>query len=403
MIEGILNVISNVGHINSFRMFRHILVNALIFSVCTISAQSVHIGRNHIIRNKLDLKGDTLKLPQGTRLYFENGACISNGGLLGSDTSISGNIDKIFNQVQISGTWNVLKISTCMFIDIHRDNALKELFALTSPRVRNQVTIESGDYWLSASSDWQAQVQVNSNTEIILEGTVRLRPNKCKGYKMFNLQGDNIYLYGGGTIIGDREHHLGNEGEWGMGVNISTGSNIQISGLTISDCWGDCIYVGGNVKDVKISRCFLVGGRRQGISITAARRVCIEDCTIRNIAGTAPEYAIDVEPNSSDTVDYVLIKNVKAIDCNGGYMSWHPNKDSYIGTIEIQNCSVLGRVKHYDYSFERTKKVIMKNNQGVEKKIRLIANALVKLENNSIKNQKNSSYLISNCKQVKKK
>ena len=84
-------------------------------------------------------------------------------------------------------------------------------------------------------------------------------------------------------------------------------------------------------------------------------------------------------------------------------MSWHPNKSSRIGTIEIYNCSVLGNVKHHDYSFELAENVIMKNNQGVGKKIRLIANTMVKLENNSIKNQKNSSYLISNCKKVTKK
>ena len=385
---------------NTSRIFKCLIFNIILLSVNNIYAQSINLCTDYIISKKIDLRGDTLRLPRGVRLFFEKGMCISNGVIFGSETSIGGFIDNIFNNVQISGTWNVPEISTCMFSDIYKDNALKNLFALTSSTVRNKVKIEFGDYWLSASSDWQSQILVIDNTEIILDGTVRLRPNKCKGYMMFNLQGDNIYLHGNGTIIGDRKYHFGKEGEWGMGVNISAGNNIKISDLTIKDCWGDCIYVGGNVDEVKINKCILDGGRRQGISITAADSVFIENCIIKNIAGTAPEFAIDIEPNSGDTVKYVLIDNVRVVDCNGGFMSWHPNKQSGIGTIDIHRCSVTGKIKHHDYSFEHTNKVIMKNNKGVDKQIRLNANKQVLLENNFIKNQADSIYKISNCKTV---
>lgn len=189
----------------------------------------------------------------------------------------------------------------------------------------------------------------------------------------------------------------------GMGVNVSGGNNIKICDITIRNCWGDCIYIGGKATYVNIRKCMLDGSRRQGISITSAGKVYVEDCTIKNIKGTRPEYAIDVEPNANCIVDYVLIKNVKAIDCNGGFMSWHPEKNSSIGTIEILNCSVSGNVEYYDYSFERTNKIVMKNNRGIGKKIRLSKLNEAILENNSIEGQWFSTYIMNGCKKVKKK
>ena len=84
-------------------------------------------------------------------------------------------------------------------------------------------------------------------------------------------------------------------------------------------------------------------------------------------------------------------------------MSWHPEKNSHIGTIEILNCSVSGKVEYYDYSFERTDKIVMKNNIGVGKKIRLSKLNEVLLENNSIHGQWLSTYTMSDCKIVKRK
>ena len=102
-------------------------------------------------------------------------------------------------------------------------------------------------------------------------------------------------------------------------------------------------------------------------------------------------------------MNYVFISNVRVVDCNGGFMSWHPEKNSRIGTIAVLNCSVSGKVEYYDYSFERTDKIVMKNNIGVGKKMRLSKLNEVLLENNSIHGQWLSTYTMDGCKMVNRK
>ncbi len=387
------------------RLLIKTLLSVILICGCFISVfAKVHRSLpDYVISKPVDLKGSTLKIPDGRRLVFKNGARLTNGIVIGNATSIGGSLNNIFNNVQIKGLWNVPDISTSMFGDIKKENSLVNVFALTNKNIKNIVTINSGDYWITIPKAWSHRVQVVSNTEVVLNGTIRLRANSFKGYKMIDIFGHNIYLHGKGAIIGDRNAHCGLDGEWGMGVNVSGGSNIKISDITIKDCWGDCIYIGGKATNINIRNCILDGSRRQGISITSAGKVYVKDCVIKNIKGTRPEYAIDVEPNANSIVDYVLIKRVKAIDCNGGFMSWHPEKNSSIGTIEVLNCSVSGKVEHYGYSFERTNKVVLKNSRGVGKKIRLSKLNEVQLENNSIEGQWLSTYTMYDCKRVERR
>lgn len=181
-------------------------------SLMSVSAKSVL--PDYVIAKHVDLKGDTLKIPAGKRLFFKDGARLTNGVVVGNATSIGGSLSNIFSDVQIIGTWNVPHISTSMFVDIKNDNSLVNVFALTNKNVRNVVTINSGDYWITIPKAWNHCILVESNTEIILNGTIRLRANSFQGYKMLNLLGDNIYLHGSGTIVGDSKVHLGQEGEW---------------------------------------------------------------------------------------------------------------------------------------------------------------------------------------------
>ena len=106
-----------------------------------------------------------------------------------------------------------------------------------------------------------------------------------------------------------------------MGVDFFRVENASISGITIKDCWGDCIYVGDESKNVTIDNCILNNGRRQGISITSANGVIVRKCTICDVGGTDPEYAIDIEPNKGKTIDNILIENVTVKNCKGGFMA----------------------------------------------------------------------------------
>ena len=302
------------------------------------------------IDHDVDLKGNACVIPARTTLRFKGGR-IRNGVLIGNETKIKGN-GKVFDRVTIKGTWNVPNISTSMFVSLDYDNSLRDVVALASPNVKNTIVIGKGAYQVTARKTNDVCIPLCANTELKLQGTVRLAPNGFKHYNIVQVEGENIRIKGNGTIIGDKTSHIGTEGEWGMGIRFHKAINASVSGLAIKDCWGDCIYVGGKSKNVVIDKCRLDNGRRQGISVTKADGVIIRRCLITNVSGTNPQYAIDVEPNRGDTVSNVIIADVVTKGCEGGLLLARSGAKidgkpvSWIGKVIIRNCTVSAKSKY---------------------------------------------------------
>ena len=311
----------------------------------TINAPIIGIDDGDRIRidKDIDLKGKVCKIPAGRTLVFKGGM-IKNGILHGNMTKIECN-GKAFSKITIKGSWDVPNISTNLFANLSYENSLHDVMALAHPNVLNKIVIEKGDYRVRAEKNATVCIPICSNTDFILKGTIRLEANDFKGYDIIQARGKNIKISGNGTIIGDKHTHTGTEGEWGMGINLRGAINATISGLTIKDCWGDCIYVGGNSRNVLIERCKLDHGRRQGVSVTKANGVAIKNCIITNVSGTNPQYAIDIEPTRRDSVDNILIENVIVKGCEGGFLVTRrdPKDDAktpWIGNVIIRNCQV---------------------------------------------------------------
>jgi parallel beta-helix repeat protein len=282
-------------------------------------------------------------------LLFRKGV-IRNGTLIGSMTKIACT-GKAFDKVTIKGSWDVPEISTELFADLSYENSLRDVAALAHPEVENRIVIEKGEYKVRAAKGSATCISVCGNTDLILNGTVRLAPNDLKSCNVILAEGKNINITGKGTIIGDKHTHTGTEGEWGMGIRLHKAINATVSGLTIKDCWGDCIYVGGNSRNVLIEDCKLDNGRRQGISVTKASGVTIRNCTITNVSGTSPQYAIDVEPNLKDSIDDVLIERVVVKDCEGGFMVTRRAQKKgaavpWIGKVTIRDCKISSKSKY---------------------------------------------------------
>ena len=289
----------------------------------------------------IDLHGATKCLPKNYTLIVKNGI-IKNGTLIGNQTKLQCS-GKIFDNVHIKGIWNIPHISTSMFADLSYENALKDVLALANSKMRNTITIEKGNYKVKANKNKDACLTLCGNTELILNGVIQIIPNEYPRYDIIRANGRDISIRGNGMIVGDKHTHLGSTGEWGMGIRFHEAMNASVSGLTIKDCWGDCIYVGGNSKNVLIEKCILDHGRRQGISVTKADGVTIKDCKISNVSGTNPQYAIDLEPNANDTVKNILIENVEVVDCEGGFLATIGKKNvekKNIGKVQIKNCNV---------------------------------------------------------------
>lgn len=355
----------------------------------------------YLVNKEINLSGQKLVLPEGVTLKFAKGF-FTNGEIVGNGTKISEKSTKIFDRVTISGTWNVPKISTAMFRDLSYDNALRDVVALSDPAIHNIITIDKGDYVAKTTGNIPA-LSIRSNTDVILNGTIKLKSNELSQYYIVNLSGANINLRGSGQIIGDKFSHTGTKGEWGMGVNVSAGENIVISDITIKECWGDCIYVGDSSKNVTIDNCSLIDGRRQGISVTSANGVTIKNCNISNVNGTEPQYAIDIEPNKSESVDNVLIDNVKAINCFGGFQTFGYAQGARIGTVTLRNSSVERSKSKYPIRLMRGEEIIIENcyiNSDDRSSVLIQEIENVIANNNTLKSANSVPFKVIQCKKA---
>ena len=242
---------------------------------------------------------------------------------------------------------SIILFLNCLFAPLQNDDKV------VSPDgghiADGRYVIPAGDYTVKISEEKGAWLTVGDNTELIIDGNVRLEGNNFSSCDIIRVTGKNVYVHGKGSIIGDRRTHKGKDGEWGMGIRLNGANDVSLKDLTISDCWGDCIYIGGKTERVTIAGCVLRGSRRQGISITKANGVTVSDCRIANISGTNPQYAIDIEPNERCVVDNVLIKNVTVTNCEGGFRAILGKKNygnARIGRVEILDSQVMAKSRH---------------------------------------------------------
>lgn len=324
-----------------------------------VSRLKIYAHKKKIIDEDIDLQGGVLNLPTNVTLVFKNGQ-IKNGTIVGNKTKIISK-ERSFKNVKIVGNWNVPIINSTWFEDIENENALKNVIALTNPLQQNKVIISKGNYLLNIDREGHSGLTITSNTELVIDGIITLKPNSLKSCNMIGVVGENISISGRGIIVGDKYSHLGTQGEWGMGIRIKNSKNVLIENIVIKECWGDCIYIGQSSKNIRINNCNLIDGRRQGISITSANEVYIEQCKISKVRGTSPQYAIDIEPNRGDTVNNIMIKQVEAFDCFGGFLIYGLAKNAHVGKVRIEDCKVEKCVTTYPMRYQKCNALTVNN------------------------------------------
>ena len=307
------------------------------------------------ITGDIDMGGATCTVPAGCTLRFKGGS-LYNGTLVGTWTRLdyTGDTEGIFGKITFSGDYLFPKVSTKMFKDPSFANSIKRVFALTSDSIHNDVTIEAlpdgGVY--SLIFDGNVIVDMHSKTSVTLNGDMKINPTSSGSYDIFRInKKDSVSFKGTGSIIGDRDEHTGTDGEWGMGIGIYTSTNVTLSGITVSKCWGDCVYIGGTstgelCENVTIDHCKLTGSRRQGVSVVAGRNVHITNTQIEDIYGTDPQAAIDIEPNDNQTCENIYIKNVVAKRCKNGIAGYAEHDSQYnvtnrlLRNMNIDSCDI---------------------------------------------------------------
>ncbi len=205
------------------------------------------------------------------------------------------------------------------------------------------VLIPPGTYMINATS----RLNLRSKMTLRMEpGTIlKTIPNNKELFAVINVKdAENINIIGG-IIQGDRDKHLGESGEWGMGVELYGSRNVVIENIISKDHWGDGFYVANNAKNTKL--CSVVGdnNRRNGISIVSADDIIVKDSIFQRGNSPAPliGHGLDIEPNQGQTVKNYLVLNSKFLNNNGyGIISTVP--DANTGKAFVLNGLIEGNL-----------------------------------------------------------
>jgi parallel beta-helix repeat protein len=150
-------------------------------------------------------------------------------------------------------------------------------------------------------------------------------PQTASSYNIVAVSAANRVNVIGGTIRGDRNHHLGTTGEWGMGLCLSGTTNTVVQGVTVQDCWGDGFYVTNGNSGLTLCNVLANNNRRNGISVVEANGMVIRASTFNNSHGTSPQLGIDVEPDSHESVANLQIIGCTASGNAGGGFGGGPS------------------------------------------------------------------------------
>lgn len=190
-------------------------------------------------------------------------------------------------------------------------------------------------------------LSIKSNSVIDFTGSIIIRkPTSEIGYKILDLSlAENVTLISP-TLIGEKDEHLGTEGQWGHGIDTGSSKNITISNPTISNCWGDGIYIGRNSGSYLPENINIIGVanitncRRQGISVVGGKKLFIDSLIARNIVGSPPGAGLDIEPNSADDHVELVVNSLTVSNATYGLLSIIPSErvDVTIHNVTIIDC-----------------------------------------------------------------
>lgn len=188
-----------------------------------------------------------------------------------------------------------------------------------------------------------------------------MKPNANERYGLLNLINANNVIINEPKLVGDRERHLGNTGEWGMGINILSSNNIVIHNPMISDFWGDGIYIGEiphkdrsqyKLGDYYSREILIIGGvlnrnRRNGISVISVKGLKIDGTVIENTEGALPMAGLCIEPNNNEQflenicVSNVITRNNKEVGIKYVASSFFGHRKKNV-SIQIEDCIDYG-------------------------------------------------------------
>ncbi|MGD0960125.1 MAG: right-handed parallel beta-helix repeat-containing protein [Methylomonas sp.] len=166
--------------------------------------------------------------------------------------------------------------------------------------------------------------------------------NNLTNYNVILIDGVANVSVVGGSLQGDRATHLGATGEWGMGIMVLNSQNVYLDTVNSANMWGDGFYIGDSSVNVTVCNVNSDNNRRQGLTVTSANGVLIENSTFQNTNGAYPSAGIDIEPNNGEVVNNVRILNSKFAGNWGSGIQSSYNSGSNPSTTNTTGLTISG-------------------------------------------------------------
>lgn len=227
------------------------------------------------------------------------------------------------------------------------DDTLSIQNAIDSVQSIGTVIIPPGLYFIDATSG----IKLKSNITLLNKGTLQALPNSLPNSRIIMIRDSKNVNIIGGELIGERESHIGTSGEWGMGIQIMSSSNILIKDVKSKNNWGDGFYIGRDEltdslpKSIRFCSVSSTNNRRQGLSITTGDEVLVNNSVFSNTNGTPPAAGIDIEPDRNETISNVAIFNSLFYDNQGaGIVATMPLEYDPVESKAIQNVIIKNNI-----------------------------------------------------------
>jgi parallel beta-helix repeat protein len=225
---------------------------------------------------------------------------------------------------------------------VHDDTAAIQACINACP-TGGTVVVPDGTYMINpvvGGGIWGLMLHSNMTFAMTSGATLKAIGVSSDTYGILCSNGGSNITISGGNIVGERATHTGSGGESGMGLYLNA-SNVTVTGVNISECWGDGIYICDNSSNITLTNCVCNHNRRQGLSITAGNTFLVQGCTFSNTTGTDPQCGIDIEPNGSVPVTGVHITNCQIFNNVGGGVQQGNVGNAASGTL-LENCNIYG-------------------------------------------------------------
>lgn len=236
----------------------------------------------------------------------------------------------------------------------HDDTAAIQKAINSLPSTGGTVFIPAGTYLINAVTS----IKLRSLMHLKLDPGAKLAAKATSSGQYNVVLADVVHdvEISGGQIVGERDKHLGTEGEGGHGIRIRGSQRVTIRDIRISKGWGDGITVGPKPnykarftysKDVVVANVVCTQNRRNGLSIGNVIGMKVYDSEFSYTNGTAPQCGIDVEPDrdidESGYNDQVWIENCVMRGNNKfGMNVWRRARNLTVTKCQIIENTTLG-------------------------------------------------------------